>query len=101
MKIIEPGAIRSDFIGRSFDFANDESLAEYQPTVRALLGMFENMSDYYSPAEECAEVIYAAITDGSDKMRYPAAGSAEQFLAMREGVSDENFFAQIKGMMNA
>lgn len=99
VKIIEPGAIATDFAGRSFDLTNDESMAEYQPAVQALHGMLENVVDQASPASECAEVIYDAINDGSDKMRYPAAGGAEQFLAMREGASDEVFFGQIKQMM--
>src|SRR5215831_13245101 len=30
VKIVEPGAIKTDFAGRSFDFNNDESVAEYQ-----------------------------------------------------------------------
>ena len=34
MKIVEPGAIKTDFGGRSLDFANDESIQEYQPIGR-------------------------------------------------------------------
>jgi short-subunit dehydrogenase len=33
VKIVEPGAIRTDFAGRSSDFNNDESMAEYQDIV--------------------------------------------------------------------
>ena len=99
VKIIEPGAIATDFGGRSFDFTNDESLTEYQPTVQAMLGTIENVFTTASPASDCAEVIYNAITDGSEKMRYPAVGGAEEFLAMREGATDEAFFGQVRGMM--
>src|SRR5262249_56616762 len=38
VKIVEPGAIKTDFAGRSFDFNNDERLAEYQGMVGKLLG---------------------------------------------------------------
>lgn len=99
VKIIEPGAIATDFGGRSFDFKNDESIAEYQPTVQAVLGIFESsMTEAASPASDCAAVIFGAITDGSEKMRYPAVGGAEEFLARREGVDDATFFAGIKEM---
>ena len=39
VKLIEPGMVRTDFAGRSFDFSNDPALTEYQPTVQALLGV--------------------------------------------------------------
>jgi NADP-dependent 3-hydroxy acid dehydrogenase YdfG len=33
VKIVEPGAIKTDFAGRSFDFSNDEAMVEYQSIV--------------------------------------------------------------------
>ncbi len=36
VKIVEPGFIQTDFGGRSFDFSNDESMAEYQDVVEKL-----------------------------------------------------------------
>lgn len=96
VKIIEPGAIETDFAGRSFDFTNDESLTEYQGTVQSILQFMESAFSESSPARDCAQVIYEAITDGADKMRYPAAGGAENFLASREGVDDETYFAGVK-----
>ena len=41
VKIVEPGAIATDFAGRSFDFRNDESMVEYQETVAKLMTGFE------------------------------------------------------------
>lgn len=97
VKIIEPGAIATDFGGRSFDFKNDESIDEYQPVVQAVLATFESaMGENASPASECAAVIFEAITDSSEKMRYPAAGGAEAWLATREGVDDATFFNMMK-----
>ena len=95
VKIIEPGAIATDFGGRSFDFTNEESLSEYQPIVQTMLAGIEPMFEQASPATDCAKVIYEAITDGSYKMRYPAAGGAEDFLATRQGVEDEAYFAGV------
>src|SRR6201991_4144831 len=39
VKIVEPGAIATDFGGRSFDLSNDEALIEYQPLVHQTLAM--------------------------------------------------------------
>lgn len=96
VKIIEPGAIATDFAGRSFDFTNDDSIAEYQQVVQTMLTGIESLLSDASPASECAKVIFEAITDGTDKMRYPAAGGAEAFLATREGVDDATYFAGVK-----
>jgi NAD(P)-dependent dehydrogenase (short-subunit alcohol dehydrogenase family) len=37
VKIVEPGMIKTDFGGRSFDFQNDESLTDYQDAGRESL----------------------------------------------------------------
>ncbi len=96
IKIVEPGAIATDFAGRSFDFVNDESASEYQPTVQALMGGFENALAEASPPRAVAEVIWAAITDGTATLRYPAAGGADELIANRQASDDATFFAGIK-----
>ncbi|MEM9417746.1 MAG: SDR family oxidoreductase [Planctomycetota bacterium] len=99
VKIIEPGAIATDFIDRSFDFYHDESIEEYQPIVQKMLSNFEPIMETASPASDCAAVIYGAITDGTPRMRYLAAGGAEDFMAIREGAEDTEFFTRVKNMM--
>jgi len=37
VKIVEPGMIATEFAGRSFDFSNDETMAEYQKIDGALM----------------------------------------------------------------
>jgi len=96
VKLIEPGMIATDFGGRSFDFQNDESLTEYQPLVQKLMGGFEAAAAMASPPAEVAEVIYDAITSDDARMRYPAAGGAEQILAQRADADDASYFAAIK-----
>lgn len=78
--------------GRSFDFANDESIEEYQPTVQAVIAAVDSIFSEASPAADCADVIRTAITDGTDTLRYPAAGGAEDFLAGRAAADDASCF---------
>jgi short-subunit dehydrogenase len=43
VKIVEPGAIKTDFATRSLTFSNDESLVEYQKMVKGLMAAVEPM----------------------------------------------------------
>ena len=99
-KIIEPGSIATDFGGRSFDFQNDESLPEYQPMVKAMMGTLQEILQDQSrvaPASVCAEVIFQAATDGTKTLRYTAGYDAEIFLSARSGASsDEEYIANVR-----
>lgn len=57
MKIVEPGMIKTDFGGRSFDFANDESMKEYQSVVQKLFGGWAENAFPGSEPEVVAKVI--------------------------------------------
>ena len=95
MKIVEPGAIVTDFGGRSFDFRNDESLTEYQSTVQTLMAAFGAMANG-SPAEVVAEVIWNAVTDGTDTLRYTAGEDAREYMANRKQFDDATFIGGLK-----
>lgn len=91
VKIVEPGMVATDFGGRSFDFSNDESLAEYQPLVAGVFGAFEGMAANASSPRLVAEVVFDAATDSSDRLRYPAGPDAEMLLAARSEHDDATF----------
>ena len=95
-RLVEPGAIATDFAGRSFDFQNDESLEEYQTLVNNLWAAFEGMLGDASPASLVAEVIYEAATDESEQIRYLAGEDAKMYMAGREQQDDATFMAGIK-----
>ncbi len=96
VKIVEPGAIATDFGGRSFDFQNDESLEEYQPTVEALFAGWGKAVENASPASLVADVIYNAATDDTETLRYRAGADAEQLLDARASMNDSDFIGMIK-----
>ncbi len=96
VKIVEPGAIATDFGGRSLDFSNDESLLEYQHIARKIL---EGMPQFFknaSPASVVAEVIFEAATDGTSQLRYTAGEDAKAIIAQRRELDDDTFFAGMK-----
>ena len=97
VKIVEPGMIATDFGGRSFDFQNDESIAEYQPLVGAVFGSMGNM-----PASEpivVAEVIWEAVTDGANTLRYRAGADAVELLNNRKALDDATFIGGLKAQL--
>lgn len=94
VKIVEPSLVATDFSGRSMDFSNDESLAEYQPMIGKVLAGFGGRE----PAQPIAiaEVIYEAVTDGEDTLRYPAGLDAHETIGGREAAGDMAFIAGLK-----
>lgn len=96
VKIVEPGAIATDFGGRSFDFSNDESMAEYQPIVNTLMAGFGAALSNASPSSLVAEVIYEAATDGTEQLRYTAGEDAKMYMAARKAQDDATFMGALK-----
>ena len=96
VKIVEPGIIKTDFAGRSFDFNNDESMAEYQGVVGNLMAAMGPLAESASEAEVVSQVIYQAATDGTDQLRYTAGADAEQIVANRKAADDATFLQGIK-----
>jgi NAD(P)-dependent dehydrogenase (short-subunit alcohol dehydrogenase family) len=97
VKIIEPGRIRTDFDGRSFDFSNDPALTEYQPLVDVILnGLGSSTAAQISEPEQIAEIVYDAVTDGTATLRYVAGADAVELLAARRKADDDTFLAGMR-----
>ncbi len=94
VKILEPGAISTRFMGNIYSHLGDEQ-SDYAPIVQKVMARIEAMSENMSTPESVAEVVYEAATDGSDQLRYAASPDAVQLLKQRAEVGDEAF---VKGM---
>lgn len=98
VKIIEPGGVKTDFGGRSFEFTTDPNLTDYQPMVDAMTTAMADMdtSSHQEPAD-VAEVIWNAATDGSDQIRYVSGDGAASLLSGRYDLGqDEAFVAGLR-----
>ncbi len=93
IKIVEPGAVATDFAGRSMDFSNDDSMAEYQPIVGKILAGMPEFFKNASPAGVVAEVIFEAATDGTNQLRYIAGEDAKTIITQRREADDAMFMA--------
>lgn len=88
VKLVEPGVIRTEFYGRS---AETHAVAEATPYDDYMKGSMNAMTPgpaSGSSAEEVAEVVWQAATDGSGRLRYVAGGDAKQVLWMRKLTPD-------------
>lgn len=98
VKIVEPGMIATDFGGRSFDFQAGE-IADYQPIIGALMKQWQNPDNTTSPPSLVADVIYTAVTDESDQLRYRAGDDANFLLDSRKSMTDDEFFSMMRNQM--
>jgi NADP-dependent 3-hydroxy acid dehydrogenase YdfG len=98
VKIVEPGMIATDFSGRSFDFRQTLELTAYQPVVDklfAVLGSSE-MAATASPPSVVCEAIWAAVTDGTSRLRYTAGADAAAYMAARSAQDDATFIGGVR-----
>lgn len=96
VRIVEPGMVKTDFAGRSFDFSNDPALAEYQPLVGAFMSALGPMAANASHPDRVADVIFRAATDEGDRLRYEAGPDAQQMLGARRASDDAAFIGGMR-----
>lgn len=96
VKIIEPGAIKTDFYSRSISVAKKAGLTVYDEYIQNTLPKIDRAGANGSPPEITAQVIYKAATDGSWKLRYPAGGNASLILGLRKLLPDAWFTALMR-----
>jgi NAD(P)-dependent dehydrogenase (short-subunit alcohol dehydrogenase family) len=96
VKIVEPGAIDTDFAGRSMSFTNDRTMDEYQPLIQSAMGAYGAMMKGGAQPDAIAETIFLAATDGKATLRYVAGADGVAISARRAALDDTEFFKGIK-----
>jgi NAD(P)-dependent dehydrogenase (short-subunit alcohol dehydrogenase family) len=99
VKIIEPGGVSTDFSGRSLDIAIPQDNEDYAPLVQKFTEAMSNRGASASTAEDIANGIYEAATDGKKQMRYLLGSDAQATYKMRQQVGDDAFMAGIRKNM--
>jgi NAD(P)-dependent dehydrogenase (short-subunit alcohol dehydrogenase family) len=97
VKIIEPGAIKTDFYDRSREFVMRDDL---RPAYGAFVAKVEKVGQEAgakgASPEAVAHTIFNAATDNSRKLRYPVAYPATLLLPLRRLTSDSLFRKIVK-----
>lgn len=99
VRIVQPGMIKTNFGGSSFDFAMDDSLEEYAPTADAMGRLFGKLAANPSPPETVAEVIWNAVNETGERLRFRAGPDAHSLLDARKNQDDETFIGSLKEKM--
>jgi NAD(P)-dependent dehydrogenase (short-subunit alcohol dehydrogenase family) len=90
VKTVAPGAIKTDFAGRSLVLPQHPAYAQL---VAKVFAVFSHPSGGFSEStpEQIAEVVYEAATDEKDQVTYVAGADAKGMYAQRLAVGVESF----------
>jgi NADP-dependent 3-hydroxy acid dehydrogenase YdfG len=95
IKTIEPGLVATE-IGDRTVLVPHPAYEELMAKFMALIEHGENVTT----AEQIAEVVYEAATDGKNTLRYVCGEDAKHLYAQRLANGDEAFRTSIKQMLN-
>jgi NAD(P)-dependent dehydrogenase (short-subunit alcohol dehydrogenase family) len=96
LKLIEPGAIKTEFYGRSRAFVKPDYTNEYDAFVKKCETVSMDAGDKGASPKAVAEVIFRAAGDSSTKMRYPIAYPANVLLPLKRLLPERLFFWMVK-----
>jgi NAD(P)-dependent dehydrogenase (short-subunit alcohol dehydrogenase family) len=94
IKTIEPGLVATEIVDRSV-VVSHPAYQNLMDKFTALLAYGENTTT----AQQIAEVVYGAATDGKDTLRYVCGEDAKTLYAQRLANGDQAFIAGMKQML--
>lgn len=96
LKLVEPGAIKTEFYGRSRAFTKPDYTHEYDALVKQCEAVSMDAGEKGASSESVARVIFQAATDTSTKMRYPIAFPANVLLPLKRLLPERLFFWMVR-----
>lgn len=104
VKIIEPGGIGgTNFSANSAQASRPAEVpSDYAAFVRRTAEMFVAMGRApMADAAVVADVVFDAVNDGSEQLRYVATEDVRPLISMRRGTSEEQFMAHMRRLFFA
>lgn len=96
VKLIEPGAIRTEFYGAGRKFVTSADLPMYEEYVARMERVSQGAGANGEAPELVADAILRAASDGRRTMRYPVGRPAPLLLALRRWLPESILFRMIK-----
>jgi NADP-dependent 3-hydroxy acid dehydrogenase YdfG len=91
VKIVEPGAIKTNFYTSSMNLFSKDGLIAYDEDLDRSMPRMQHAGNSGTSPKNVAKVIYRAATDRRWKLRYPAAADAHMILLLRRLLPDTLF----------
>jgi NAD(P)-dependent dehydrogenase (short-subunit alcohol dehydrogenase family) len=96
IKIVEPGAIKTEFYGRSRQFVKPDYTNVYDPFIQKVESVSMEAGTKGKSPDAVAATIIKAANDKSSKMRYAIAYPANLLLPLRRILPETWFFKIVK-----
>ena len=96
IKIVEPGAIKTDFYDRSQELFTKEGFGEYDNYEKVTFANSQKAGATAPGPEVVAKVIFKAANSNSFKLRYPVGGQAPILLFLRRILPNSWFFSMVR-----
>jgi hypothetical protein len=77
----------------------DEGLSDYAPTAQVMGRLFGKLGSNPSAPEAVADVIWRAVKESGDYLRFRAGPDAEALLDERKSKSDADFIGGLRALM--
>jgi len=98
VKIIEPGATKTDFFGRSMTVTKDDNLKVYDSYYQKVMNILMKNVEKGSNPEEIAQTIYNAATDNNSRLKY-LTGKLSEIVYVRKLLPERLFRAIVRFVM--
>ena len=99
LKLVEPGAFKTDFGTRSLNVFDASGVPDYQAHLQKYFSTVEQMIENSGDPVEVANTIYTASTDGTEQLRYLIGEDAVQLAGARTQMDDAAFKNMIQEHM--
>ncbi len=98
VKVFAPGAVATDFSGRSMVRTFEGDGGPYADAIRKVMGTFaaNRSTAAASTAEQLAQALYDAATDGTGQVRYVVGGDALAVMQTRKEIGEEALLGGIR-----
>ena len=100
VKLIEPGAVETNFHNSSMDIAKKEGLTAYDEKLATFIKNRSAAPSGSLSAEQLGEAIYRAVTDEKQQLRYLIGAKAEQLVGVRKAKGEDAYMSQIKQFLS-
>jgi NAD(P)-dependent dehydrogenase (short-subunit alcohol dehydrogenase family) len=99
VKLIEPGGVLTTPFDRNAQarMAQTRHPSEYEPFLQALSKNMEVMREHANAtADDVAEAVFVAATDGTDRLRYVVTEDITELVRLRHEASEEQYMAFVR-----